>query len=172
LVCYNNLSYNNLSYKKLDLEKIMDIINTILKVVNLYGLIFTIVLVFPYAVYLRSGKVNENSLSNRGMLYFERIGKYCSAFLMSINIGILEAGFTAPIMKKFWLISTSIMLVFYIVSWIGFSKTNKKGFAYAAAIIAGLVVMYSGLLQVRPLLLFAGIVFFIGEIYTVRKIIK
>ena len=131
-------------------------------VVNVYGLIFAVILAVPHIVYARTHNYDLKAINNRAMLYIERTGKYCSLFLMGINLGVLEQGFTAPIMEVYWLISTSVLTVIYVVLWIVFFKKETKGFAYLLTITAALIVIQSGLLQVKTLLLTAGIVYLIG----------
>ncbi len=72
---------------------------------------------------------------------------------MGINIGILEEGFTAPVMKIFWLAAVSIMTVICIVLWIFCFKRETKLIAYCITVITALIFMLSGLLQVKTLLL-------------------
>lgn len=151
----------------------MDILSNLKTLINLYGLIFALVLTVPYAVFLRNNGGLENLVSNKGMLLIERIGKFCSIFLMVVNLGILEAGFTAPIMEKFYLVSCSAVSFIYLLLWLAFfKKKNNRRLAYALGIIAGFIVIYTGLLQVRPLLLLSGITFLIGEAYVIGKVIK
>lgn len=141
-------------------------------VVNLAGLIFVAVMIIPHVVFARTHQnvYSTKSIDNRGMVYIERIGKYCSAFLMAINIGVLEKGFTSPLMQKFWLISTSVMVAIYLVLWVIFFKTSSKAVAYLLTILAGIIVIISGLLQVKTLLLTAGVVYLIGELYVAKKL--
>lgn len=141
-------------------------------VVNVYGLLFAVILAVPHVVYARTHNYDLKIINNRAMLYIERTGKYCSLFLMGINIGVLEQGFTAPIMEVYWLISTSVLTVIYVVVWIVFFKKETKGFAYLLTITAALIVMQSGLLQVKTLLLTAGIVYLIGELYVTSQAFK
>lgn len=141
-------------------------------VVNVYGLLFAVILAVPHVVYARTHNYDLKIINNRAMLYIERTGKYCSLFLMGINIGVLELGFTAPIMEVYWLISTSVLTVIYVVVWIVFFKNETKGFAYLLTITAALIVMQSGLLQVKTLLLTAGIVYLIGELYVTSQAFK
>lgn len=141
-------------------------------VVNVYGLLFAVILAVPHIVYARTHNYDLKSINNRAMLYIERTGKYCSLFLMGINIGVLEQGFTAPIMEVYWLISTSVLTVIYVVVWIVFFKKETKGFAYLLTITAALIVIQSGLLQVKTLLLTAGIVYLIGELYVTSQAFK
>lgn len=141
-------------------------------VVNVYGLLFAVILAVPHIVYARTHNYDLKSINNRAMLYIERTGKYCSLFLMGINVGVLEKGFTAPIMEVYWLISTSVLTVIYVVVWIVFFKKETKGFAYLLTITATLIVIQSGLLQVKTLLLTAGIVYLIGELYVTSQAFK
>ncbi|MGN0490437.1 hypothetical protein [Ruminococcus sp.] len=141
-------------------------------VVNVYGLLFAIILAVPHVVYARTHNYDLKAINNRAMLYIERTGKYCSLFLMGINVGVLEKGFTAPIMEVYWLISTSVLTVIYVVLWIVFFKKETKGFAYLLTITAALIVIQSGLLQVKTLLLTAGIVYLIGELYVTSQAFK
>ena len=141
-------------------------------VVNVYGLLFAVILAVPHIVYAKTHNYDLKAINNRAMLYIERTGKYCSLFLMGINIGVLEKGFTAPIMEVYWLISTSVLTMIYVVMWIVFFKKETKGFAYLLTITAALIVIQSGLLQVKTLLLTAGIVYLIGELYVTSQAFK
>ena len=141
-------------------------------VVNVYGLLFAVILAVPHVVYARTHNYDLSAINNRAMLYIERTGKYCSLFLMGINLGILEKGFTAPIMETYWLISTAVLTVIYVVRWIVFLKKETKGFAYLLTNTSALIVIQSGLLQVKTLLLTAGIVYLIGELYVTSQAFK
>lgn len=141
-------------------------------VVNVYGLLFAVILAVPHIVYARTHNYDLEAINNRAMLYIERTGKYCSLFLMGINVGVLEKGFTDPIMEVYWLISTAVLTVIYVVLWIVFIKKETKGFAYLLTITAALIVIQSGLLQVKTLLLTAGIVYLIGELYVTSQAFK
>lgn len=140
-------------------------------VVNVYGLLFVALMIIPHIVYARTRSYNMKAIENRAMVYIERIGKYCGAFLMAINIGVLEKGFTSDLMKQFWLYSTAVLVAIYILLWIIFLKTDKKWLAYAITIFAGFILMYCGLLQVKTLLIFAGIVYLAGELYVTKKLL-
>lgn len=141
-------------------------------VVNVYGLLFAVILAVPHIVYARTHNYDLEAINNRAMLYIERTGKYCSLFLMGINVGVLEKGFTDPIMEVYWLISTAVLTIIYVVLWIVFIKKETKGFAYLLTITAALIVIQSGLLQVKTLLLTAGIVYLIGELYVTSQAFK
>ncbi len=138
--------------------------------VNVYGLAFMLIMAVPHVIYARTHNYDIKSIENRGMVYIERAGKYSGAFLMAINLGVLEDGFTSDLMERFWFITVSVMMVLYILLWIFFFKTQKRSIAYALTIIAALVLMLSGLLQIKTLLLTAGVVYLIGELYVTSKL--
>ncbi len=129
---------------------------------NWYGLAFAIALLVPDIVYIKSNRIDRTIFDNRAMLYIERIGKYCSIFLMGINIGVLEGGFTKPIMETFWIISTCVLC---------FNRFSKL-WAYLLTAVTAVIFMMSGLLQVKTLLLTAGVVYLIGQLYVTNKYVK
>lgn len=150
-------------YKKGDFMGFFDVI-------NICGLIFTVIMIIPHIIFVKTHNVSTSFIENRAMLYIERIGKYCGAFLMAVNIGVLEKGFTSLLMRDFWFITTIILIIVYLIMWTVFLKTEKKIFAYIITVITAIILMLSGLLQVKTLLLTAGIVYFIGELYVLNKL--
>ena len=143
-------------------------------VVNLWGLLFAAVLVAPHIVYARTHTVSTADYSNRAMVYIARTGRFFSAFLMAINIGVLERGFPEPkaLMERFWLLSTAGLLLVFVVLWLVFFKTGSKGVALGITLTAAVAVMLSGILQVKTLLLTAGVVYLIGDLYLYTQFFK
>lgn len=142
------------------------------QVINIQGLLFAIILAVPHIIFARTHTYNIKAVDNRAMLYIERVGKYVSLILMAIDIGVLEGGFTSELMEKFWFIATSVMVAVYVVLWIVFFKKESKAVAYTLTFLTAIIVMLSGLLQVKTLLLTAGIVYLIGELYVTAKVFK
>ncbi|MEE1318595.1 MAG: hypothetical protein UHD05_03720 [Ruminococcus sp.] len=142
------------------------------QVVNIHGLLFAVILAVPNIVFARTHTYNIKAIDNRAMLYIERVGKYVSLILMAVNIGVLELGFTSALMESFWLVSTSVMTAIYVVLWIIFFKKESKVIAYLLTLLTAVIVILSGLLQVKTLLLTAGIVYLIGELYVTAKVFK
>ncbi len=142
------------------------------QVVNIHGLLFAVILAVPHIVFARTHTYNIKAIDNRAMLYIERVGKYVSLILMAVNIGVLELGFTSALMESFWLVSTSVMTAIYVVLWIIFFKKESKVIAYLLTLLTAVIVILSGLLQVKTLLLTAGIVYLIGELYVTAKVFK
>ena len=136
-------------------------------VVNVYGLLFAAVLLVPHIVYMKTHTLDTGVFANRAMVYIDRVGRFSSLFLMSFHIGVLELGFTEPqaLMRRFWLITMGVCSVVYALLWLLFFKKETKGCALGIILISSFMVMYSGILQVNTLLLTAGIVYLIGELY-------
>ncbi|MDO4830995.1 MAG: hypothetical protein Q4A46_05925 [Clostridia bacterium] len=141
-------------------------------VINIFGLLFTAVLVIPHIVYVRTHTYDKTVFDNRAMLYIDRIGRYCSAFLMFVNIGILEKGFTSELMKHYWIISTTVLLAAYLLLWLIFFKTGKKQIAYATVFLTAFIIIQSGLLQIKTLLFTFGIVYLAGDLYVTSRFFK
>ena len=143
-------------------------------VVNLWGLLFAAVLVTPHIVYARTHMVSTADYSNRAMVYIARTGRFFSAFLLAFNIGVLERGFPEPkaLMERFWLITAGSLLVVYVLMWLLFFKTGSKGLALAIVIVTAVTVIFSGIVQVKTLLMTAGIVYLIGELYLFSQFFK
>lgn len=136
-------------------------------VVNVYGLLFAAVLLVPHIVYMKTHTLDAGVFTNRAMVYIDRVGRLASLFLMSFHIGVLELGFTEPqaLMRRFWLIVMGVCSVLYALLWLLFFKKETKGCALGIILISSFMVMFSGILQVNTLLLTAGIVYLIGELY-------
>mgnify|MGYP003161529427 CR=1 FL=1 len=136
---------------------------------NWYGLVFAIFLLLPDIAYIRNNKIDRTIFDNKAMLYIERIGKYCSIFLMGINIGVLEGGFTKPII---WMISTCVLTVIAAILWLLCFNRFSKLWAYLLTAVTAVIFIMSGLLQVKTLLLTAGVVYLIGQLYVTNKYVK
>ncbi len=136
-------------------------------VVNIYGLIIAVALMIPHIIYFKTHTYDKNRFTNRAMVYIDRAGKFSSLFLMAFNLGVLERGFTEPkeLMKRFWLITVCALTLIYILLWLLFFKTENKGFALAVIFVSAFIVIFSGILQVKTLLMTSGIVYLIGELY-------
>ena len=136
-------------------------------VVNVYGLLFAAVLLVPHIVYMKTHTLDTGVFANRAMVYIDRVGRLASLFLMSFHIGVLELDFTEPqaLMRRFWLITMGVCSVLYALLWLLFFKKETKGCALGIILISSFMVMFSGILQVNTLLLTAGIVYLIGELY-------
>lgn len=140
------------------------------QIVNLYGLAFAVLLALPHILYRRHHPIDPADYPNRALYLLDRIGRIGSLLLLSFHTGILEKGFTEPkeLMQRFWVISTLLLIAVYWLLWWRFAKHPRRGTAYGIVAASGAAVILSGILQVNTLLLTAGIVYTIGEIYIVK----
>ena len=90
---------------------------------------------------------------------------------MSFHTGVLERGFTEPkeLMERFWIISTSVMVLIYLLLWALFLKKERKSVAYLIAAASTAVIVFSGILQVNTLLFTAGFIYLAGELYIIKR---
>ena len=56
------------------------------EIVNGYGLLFAVILLVPHIVYMRTHTLDTSAFTNRGMVYFDRIGRFFSLFLMAFQL--------------------------------------------------------------------------------------
>ena len=146
------------------------------EIVNWYGLALAVVLnktASFYGVMVCNSvapSAAESGCSNRAMLTLDRMGRFGSLFLLSFHLGVLEKGFTQPkeLMQQFWMIATAVLAAAYLLLRVVFSKREKKQIAILIVASSAAVVILSGILQVNTLLLTAGIVYLIGELYIVK----
>jgi hypothetical protein len=141
-----------------------------LDAINLRGLLFAVIILVPHIIFAKTHRYDLRDIGNRAMLYIERIGKYGSILLMAVNIGVLEEGFTSPLMEQFWFVFTAVMSGVYILLWMIFFKKTNKLISTLITIVFSVIVIISGLLQVKTLLLTAGVVYLIGEIYVNKEL--
>lgn len=142
-----------------------------LNIFNLWGLLFSALLAAPHIVFYKTRTIDRSRFTNRAMVYIDRTGRFFSLFLMSFNIGVLEGGFTEPVelMKRFWLITTACLTAAYLLLWLLIFKKESKGAALAVVLISAFIIIFSGILQVKTLLLTAGIVYLVGELYMFKR---
>ena len=63
--------------------------------INIFGLVFVILLLIPNIIYAFKFRSQKNKCNNKFMNVLEQIGRYASMFLMVFNIGIAEFGFSS-----------------------------------------------------------------------------
>ena len=115
-----------------------------LQVINPFGLLFAVLLLLPHILFRGLRTVTKENVPNLGMYWLDRLGRFGSLFL------------------------TAVLVLVYWLLWILFSKRNNQAAAYGIVAASAAAVMLSGILQVNTLLLTAGVVYLIGELYIVR----
>ena len=142
----------------------------LLSVINPFGMLFALLLALPPVVCRHRRKAVFRVFPNKGVRTLAAIGRFGSLFLMSVHLGIGEKGFTEPkeLMRRFWLITTAVMILLYLLLWLCYLKKQTKRTAAGIVIISAAVFIFSGILQVNTLLFTFGIVYLAGELTIVR----
>lgn len=140
-------------------------------VINPFGVVFAVLLMLPHIIFRKTRGCDKSVYTNRAMLMIDRIGRFFSLFLMAFNIGVLEKGFPEPKarMERFWVITTAVLVLCYLIAWALFFKNESKLSAYLIISFSAAAVIFSGICQVKTLLFTAGIVYLIGELYLASK---
>ena len=85
---------------------------------NVFGLIFVILLLIPNIVYAIKFKGKKNLCTNKFMNILEQIGRYACMFLMVFNIGIAEFGFGSVDAFLIYSIGNVLLILSYWIIWI------------------------------------------------------
>lgn len=132
---------------------------------NVFGLIFVILLLIPNIIYAVKYRDVENLCKNKAMNVLEQIGRYGSMFLMVFNIGIAEFGFASTNALLIYFLGSILLMLTYWIMWIIFFVNPSMWNRMALAIIPALLFLLSGCTLGHILLIITAIVFGIGHIY-------
>lgn len=132
---------------------------------NVFGLIFVILLLIPNIIYAVKYRDVENLCKNKAMNVLEQIGRYGSMFLMVFNIGITEFGFTSTNAFLIYFLGSILLMLTYWIMWIIFFVNPSMWNRMALAIIPTLLFLLSGCTLGHILLIITAIIFGIGHIY-------
>lgn len=122
-------------------------------------------ILIPNIVYCYKNKSVKNKYTNRLMNILEQVGRYSSMFLMIFNVGIVEFAFKSANGFSIWLISISVLILFYWIFWFFYLKAPKIYFAMLLAIIPSAIFMFSGFILRHWLLVIFAVIFSIAHIY-------
>ncbi len=132
---------------------------------NVFGLIFVILLLIPNIIYAVKYRDVENLCKNKVINVLEQIGRYGSMFLMVFNIGIAEFGFASTNAFLIYFLGSILLMLAYWIIWIIFFARQSMWNRMALAIIPTLLFLLSGCTLRHILLIITAIVFGIGHIY-------
>ena len=136
---------------------------------NVFGLIFVVLLLIPNVVYAIKNKNQKNKCSNRLMNILEQIGRYACMFLMVFNIGIAEFGFGSAGTFLVYIIGNIILMAVYWIIWILYFKQQSFGKQIALAVIPALLFLLSGITMRHYLLIVFAVVFGVSHVYVTSK---
>ena len=132
---------------------------------NVFGLIFVILLLIPNIIYAVKYHDVENLCKNKVMNMLEQIGRYGSMFLMVFNIGIAEFGFASTNTFLIYFLGNILLMLAYWTVWIIFFVNPSMWNRIALAIIPTLLFLLSGCTLRHIFLIITAIIFGIGHIY-------
>ena len=133
--------------------------------VNLFGLIFVVLLLMPNIIYAMKCKDLQNRCTNRFMNILEQIGRYGCMFLMVFNIGIAEFGFCSKATFLVYLIGNSLLMLSYWIIWLFYFKRAALWKQLSLAIIPACLFLLSGITIRHYLLVIFAVIFGLGHIY-------
>lgn len=136
---------------------------------NLFGLIFVILLLIPNIIYALKAKNQQNKCTNKFMNVVEQISRYGCMILMVFHFGIAEFGFPSVGAFFAYLFGSVLLLISYWVVWILYFHKQTYGKQIALAVIPTCQFILSGVTMRYGLLITFSIVFGIAHIYVTSK---
>ena len=70
------------------------------------------------------------------------------------------------------MVTTGVLTLVSLLLWVFIFKKRSKGVVLALVLISAFIFIFSGIVQVKTLLLTAGIVYLIGELYMFTLFLK
>ena len=96
--------------------------------------------------------------------------------IKNFSIITIIASFVIGLVLLIWpnesITAVSILTVIALVLWFLCFNRFSKLWAYLLTAVTAVIFMMSGLLQVKTLLLTAGVVYLIGQLYVTNKYVK
>ena len=137
--------------------------------INVFGLIFVVLLLIPNIIYAIKVKGQQNKCTNKAMNIVEQIGRYGSMFLMVLNIGIAEFGFASVFEFLVYLFGNTVLLISYWIIWILYFKKQTYVKQILLAVIPTCLFLLSGITLKHYLLIIFALIFGVGHIYVTNK---
>ena len=140
------------------------------KWINLFGLIFIVMLLIPNIIYAIKNKDHENKCKNMVMNIMEQVGRYACMFFMVFNVGLAEFGFGSVSAFMFYMAGNIGLIIIYWIVWILYFRKHTFGKQISLAIIPVCIFLFNGIMMRHLLLIFSSLLFAAGHIYvTVKK---
>ena len=140
-----------------------------MKWLNIFGLIFVVLILIPNIVYAVKNKDHQNLCTNRFMNVVEQIGRYACMFFMVFNLGLAEFGFGSVGAFLFYIFGNIGLILAYWIIWILYFKKMVFWKQMALAIIPVCIFLLNGITLRHYLLIVSAVIFAVGHIYVTRK---
>lgn len=133
--------------------------------INIFGLIFVVLLLIPNIIYAMKFRNQTNKCPNKAMNILEQIGRYASMFFMVFNIGIAESGFSSVGAFLLYGIGNALLTLLYWVVWMLYFYRQDSKKALTLAVLPACIFVLSGITSGHVLLVISGVIFAVGHIY-------
>ncbi len=136
---------------------------------NYIGVIILVLIMIPNIVYSIKHKDSFNNKNiNKCIIVIEQIARYgCIAFLI-FNIPMTYLGYWFSNARLIYIIINSVLICFYLLSWI-IPWKNKLVRAAILSIIPSLIFIFSGIMIISGPLIFFSFAFAMSHIYISLK---
>ena len=137
--------------------------------VNIFGLIFIVLLLIPNIIYAIKNKDMQNKCTNRFMNILEQIGRYGCMVFMVFNPGMKEFGYTSVEAFLVYMFGNAGLMIVYWIIWFLYFKKPVFWKQISLAIIPVCMFLLSGITLLHYLLILLAVIFGIGHIYVTGK---
>lgn len=136
---------------------------------NLFGLIFIVLLMIPNIIYALKIKGQKNKCTNNFLNIMEQIGRYGCMFFMVFHVGKSEFGFYSVGAFLVYLVGNAVLMISYWTIWMLYFIKQTYWKQIALAIIPTCIFLLSGIALSHYLLILFGVIFGVGHIYVTNK---
>ena len=133
--------------------------------INLFGLIFVVLLLIPNIIYAIRHKGQTNQCKNRLMNVLEQISRYGCMLLMVCNFGLMEFSFAFPSSFVLYFVGNGLLLLLYWGFWIAYAKQPSLFLAGTLAVLPTLIFLISAVSLRHWLLLAFALLFGVSHLY-------
>ena len=137
--------------------------------INIFGGVIVVLMLIPNIIYALKNKEETPEKSNIVIRITEQVGRYSCMLLMIVPLFVGEFGFSPLVFMFNYLIGNFILLVFYYIFWVLYSKSKSLDKAIALAVIPSLIFINSAISVKHWTLLVFALVFGASHIYITYK---
>ena len=137
--------------------------------VNIFGLIFVVLLLIPNIIYALKYKDMQNKCTNRFMNILEQIGRYGCMVFMVLNLGMKEFGYASAGAFLVYMFGNAGLMAAYWIIWAMYFKKPVFWKQIALAVIPVCMFLLSGITMLHYLLILFAVIFGTGHIYVTNK---
>lgn len=128
--------------------------------VNIFGLIFIVVIMIPNIIFALKCKDGfENKWNNRSIEMVEQIGRFGCLGFMIVNIPGTWFGWWSDEAFALYLVVDTVLAILYCVIWMICFKKNSMFRAMALSIIPSILFLFSGIMSRSVLLIISAVLF-------------